>query len=403
MRLLKAVFTLALLASALLPWNATAIDRADFAGKQTGAFNPNYAEDLLVKSLLEITQGQLQQALTTVDEVLRTTPNFKLAHLVRGDLLMALSQQFQGFGNTTDSSQVEALRTEAQVRLEHYLTEEEPQKFPEPLWQLEPNQQHVIVVDASKSRLYVYRNEGGRPRYVADYYVTLGKNGSGKSSEGDKRTPLGVYFASSKLDKKLPDFYGDAAYPLNYPNVWDKHQGKSGHGIWLHGTPTTTYSRPPRASDGCVVIANQDLKSLAPILSNGKTPVIIANNIEWLEANAAIAEKASLSDALENWRRDWQAQDTDSYLAHYSKTFFSAQADLAQWAKEKRYIQARKSKVEITLSNISMFRYPDKNLQMALVSFDQDYKSGSLDSRIRKRQYWVLEDQHWKIMYEGPA
>lgn len=403
MQLLKAVLGLALLAGALLPWNATAIDHADFIGKANGTFNPNYTEDLLIKSLLEITQGQLQPALNTIDEALRTAPNFKLAHLVRGDLLMALSQQFQDFGNTGDSPQVEALRTEARTRLEHYLTQPGPQSFPDPLWQLEPNQQHVIVVDTSKSRLYVYRNEGGTPQYIADYYVTLGKNGSGKSSEGDKRTPLGVYFASSKLDKKLPDFYGDGAYPLNYPNEWDKHQGKSGHGIWLHGTPTTTYSRPPRASDGCVVIANQDLKSLAPILSSGNTPVIIASNLQWLHANAAIAEKESLADALESWRKDWQAQDSDRYLAHYADNFFSPQADRAKWAKEKRYIQTRKSKVEITLSNISMFRYPDKNLQMAVVSFEQDYNSDNLDSRIRKRQYWVLEDQHWKIMYEGPA
>lgn len=403
MRILKNALALALLASASLPWNATAIDRADFIGMRGNAFNPHYTEDMLVKGLLEITQGQLQQALATIDEVLRITPNFKLAHLVRGDLLMALSHQFRSFGNTADPAQVEDLRTEAQTRLEHYLNQSEAQSFPEPLWQLNQEQQHVIVVDTSKSRLYVYRNVDGRPQYVADYYATLGKNGSGKSIEGDKRTPLGVYFASSKITRKLPDFYGDGAYPLNYPNEWDKHQGKNGHGIWLHGTPTDTYSRPPLASDGCVVIANQDLQSLAPILSNGKTPVIIANNLQWLQGDASPGEKDRLSEALENWRQDWQAQDTDSYLAHYSKNFFSPQADLAQWSKEKRYIQARKSKVAIRLSNISMFRYPDKNLQMAVVNFEQDYKSDTLDSSIRKRQYWVLEDQRWKIMYEGPA
>src|SRR3546814_8483534 len=54
----------------------------------------------------------------------------------------------------------------------------------------------------------------------------------------------------AKLTRKLPDFYGDGAYPLNYPNEWDKHEGRKGYGIWLHGTPSTTYSRPPRASDG---------------------------------------------------------------------------------------------------------------------------------------------------------
>ena len=383
MKLIKYIFSLAIVASALLPWNATAIDGSDFIRKPGSAFSPNHTEDLLVKSLLEITQGQLQQALATIDETIRSAPNFKLAHLVRGDLLMVLSQQFQSFGNNTDEAQVEALRSEARTRLEHYLMQQKPQSVPEPLWQLDPQQHHVIVVDASKSRLYLYRNQDGQPHLVADFYVTLGKNGSGKSTEGDKRTPEGVYFASSKLTQKLPDFYGDGAYPLNYPNEWDKHQGKDGHGIWLHGTPNSTYSRPPRASDGCVVIANQDLRTLAPILNTGKTPVIITSKLDWLNPQ--------------------QGQDTDQYLAHYSPSFFSENADFAKWADYKRRIQASKPKVDIKLSNISMFRYPDTKQQMAVVTFEQDYVSNNLDSHMRKRQYWVFEDQRWKIIYEGAA
>jgi murein L,D-transpeptidase YafK len=403
MQLIKHLLSVTIVTSALLPWNATAIDGSDFIGKSGSAFNPNQTEDLLVKSLLEITRGQLQEALETIDETLRSAPNFKLAHLVRGDLLMALSQQFQSFGNDTDPAQVEALRSEARTRLAHYLAQKKSQSVPEPLWQLDPSQHHAIVVDASTSRLYLYRNRDGRPRLVADFYVTLGKNGSGKSTEGDKRTPEGVYFASSKLTQKLPDFYGEGAYPLNYPNEWDQHQGKDGYGIWLHGTPTNTYSRAPRASDGCVVIANQDLRALAPILGTGNTPVIIASKLDWLENGQGVAEKQSLNEALEDWRRDWQAQDTDRYLAHYSQSFFSENADYDKWAAYKRRIQASKPKVDIKLSNISMFRYPDTQQQMAVVTFHQDYVSDKVDSHMRKRQYWILEDQRWKIIYEGAA
>ncbi|MEO8417895.1 MAG: L,D-transpeptidase family protein [Methylophilaceae bacterium] len=411
MRILHALLTTTLFASTLLPWNATAIDRADYLGLPgSSKFSANYTEGLLVKSLLEVTRGQSQQALDTIDQLLKATPNFKLAYLVRGDLLMARAQQLQTFGNASSSSQEENSQTqiadfrdEARMRIGHYLSQQTPDSLPEPLWKLDSSMQHVIVVDTDKSRLYVYRNEGDKPRYIADYYVTLGKNGSEKQSEGDKRTPLGVYFASTKLSKKLPDLYGDAAYPLSYPNEWDRHQGKKGHGIWLHGTPSGTYSRPPRASDGCVVMTNPDLKSLAPILQNGKTPVIISNNLQWLAANQSPMQKAELVKALEAWRKDWEAQDTESYLAHYSQQFFSQGTDFDRWSKEKRRIQTNKPKVEIKLSNVSMFRYPDNQLQMAVVSFEQDYKSDNLDSRIRKRQYWALENQHWKIMYEGPA
>lgn len=401
-------FVIAIVATGILaPWNATAIDVANFSSFSFGnKFSTNYVEGLLVKSLLEITQGKLQQAQETADMLVSAAPNFKLAHLVRGDLLKARAQQLQTLGDTEAPSPeaVENLRDEARKRIERYLSHEPSANIPEPLWQLNGTQHHVIVVDTEKSRLYVYRNEKGKPQYVADYYVTIGKNGGEKHAEGDKRTPLGVYFAGTRLSRKLPDFYGEAAYPLNYPNEWDSYQGKNGHGIWLHGTPHDTYSRPPRASDGCVVMSNQDLLALAPILQQGNTPVIISSNLKWLEEYSDIAEKAELKDAIETWRQDWQEQDTERYLEHYSEDFFDKDGDnLDTWSQAKRRIQAGKPNVEIRLSNMSMYRYPDSRFEMAVVDFQQDFRSPQLQNKMSKRQYWIKENQQWKILYEGAA
>src|SRR5450830_149460 len=339
MQILKALSVSLLIGSALLPWNATAIDHLEqvkFTGNNN--FAANYTENLLVKSLLQITQGQLQQASQTIDQVIQATPNFKLAYLVRGDLLMARAQQLQSFGSAPDSNpdKVSDFRAEARMRLEHYLVKQSPSSIPEPLWQIDASQQYIIVVDADKSRLYLYRNINNQPQYVTDYYVTVGRNGSDKTSEGDKRTPIGVYYADSQSIKKLPDFYGDAAYPLNYPNEWDRHQGNNGHGIWLHGTPNDTYSRPPRASDGCVVLSNPDLKSIGPILHKGKTLYIVANNMQWVSPDQAATQKMGLTKAVEDWRKDWQSQDTDAYLSHYSNQFFTRSTNLDGWSKEKR-------------------------------------------------------------------
>ncbi len=125
---------------------------------------------------------------------------------------------------------------------------------------------------------------GGTPRYIADYYISSGKNGSQKVREGDKKTPIGVYFVTANVPReKLTDFYGRGAFPINYPNEWDKRHGRSGFGIWLHGTPSDTYSRPPRASDGCVVLSNQDLDRISATLQVGMTPVIISDGIEWID------------------------------------------------------------------------------------------------------------------------
>ncbi|PKO25827.1 MAG: hypothetical protein CVU35_02265 [Betaproteobacteria bacterium HGW-Betaproteobacteria-8] len=406
MRKFKRVFQLFIVASALLPWNATAINYGDFgsffSGKQ---FNSSNIEELLIKSLIQVTQGQTQQALDTTEELLRKAPNFKLAHLVRGDLLMARAQQINTFGNspTRSPEAIQDFQNEARQRLEHYIAQQKPRGLPEPLWQIDKSHQHVVVVDAARSRLYLYRNDDGKPVYVADFYITLGKNGIDKFVEGDQRTPIGVYFAGSKLTQTLPDFYGGMAYPLNYPNEWDRQMGKTGSGIWIHGTASDTYSRAPLASNGCLVMANPELKTLAPILQSGKTLVVIDNDLKWLGPKETAPLKASLAKALEDWRTDWESQNTERYLAHYSKSFFSKGSDYNAWANHKRRVQASKPNVEIELSNVSMLRYPNSKQEMAVVNFEQSFKSNHLDSQMRKRQYWVLENGNWKIMYEGPA
>lgn len=412
--LVNKVFTYTLLAAiTLVPWNATAVNRFSFGNLlpksnlgDAASLATNLAESLLVKSLLEISEGKNQQALNTIDQLIRSTPNFKLAYLVRGDLLMAQGKYLQAFGSA-DNNPTEAvkdLQEEARVRIESYLSKQVQEKQPNLLLAPNDQQSHLIVVDTSKSRLYLYKNENEHLKYVADYYITVGKNGVVKQNEGDKRTPIGVYFASSKLTQPLPDLYGDAAYPLNYPNEWDKENNRKGSGIWLHGTPSSTYSRPPRASDGCVVLTNQDLKALAPILQSGKTPVIIANNLEWMDNPSSNEEqKQALTTAIDDWLDDWRSQDTSKYLAHYSKDFSSNGINLEQWSEHKYRVQASKPNVEISLSNISMFSYPDNQKKMVVVDFVQDFNSPALKNKMQKRQYWIQENNTWKIIYEGAA
>ena len=405
----------------ILPWNATAINHGSMTDQLLSKkLGRNLVESLLVKSLLEITDGKTKQAFETVNELIRAAPNFKLAYLIRGDLLTAQSGALKNFGdsapstsadniiNTPSSEQIQGLRDEARTRIEYYLSEKKSAQQPNLLVKLSDEQEHLIVVDTVKSRLYLYKKVDGALQYVADYYVTIGKNGVGKQTQGDKRTPLGVYFAGQKLTQPLADMYGDAAFPLNYPNELDQHQNKNGSGIWLHGTPTDTYSRPPRASDGCVVLSNPDLKALEPILQTGKTPVIIASNLEWLEGDKSSeklemqnADKLALQKAIENWRKDWVSQNTDGYLSHYSKKFFYSDGGFSQWADYKRGIQAAKPKVSIQLEDISMFGYPDVEQPIIVVNFEQDFKSPSLQNKMRKRQYWVNENNQWKIIYEG--
>ncbi len=420
----KAITYAILAAVTLVPWNATAVNRYSvnnllpemhFNGGKSSAklvtegintavnLVGGFAENMLVKSLLEITQGKNQQALSTINELLSKTPNFKLAHLVRGDLLMAQANSLQAFGSANPPAAVKDLQDEARMRIERYLSNQSKSYAPDMLIAPNAEQKHVVVIDTDRSRLYLYKNENGKLDYVSDYYVSVGKNGLDKQTEGDKRTPIGVYFAKTKLTQPLPDFYGVGAYPLNYPNEWDSTHNRKGSGIWLHGTPSSTYSRPPRASDGCVVLTNPDLQAIGPILQTGKTPVIIASNLKWSDSADTISEKKALDNAITQWLADWKSQNTAQYLGHYSNNFSSNGISFQQWSEHKYRVQAGKPNVTINLSDISMFAYPDAEKKLVVVDFMQNFKSPALSNMMHKRQYWILENNQWKIIYEGAA
>ena len=373
-----------------------------FVSAATFAATP---EDRLSTVFQSIEANQLDEALQRVDALIREYPNFRLAHLVRGDLLLARARPLETFGNvakTVPTEKIDGLREEALVRLRAARSRPGDDRLPRYVLQLHSEQKHVLVVDSRNSRLYVFSNDKGTPRLVADYYVTLGKNGMEKTREGDQKTPVGVYHVTANLPrKKLTDFYGSGAFPINYPNEWDRRQGRNGSGIWLHGVPSAVYARPPRASDGCIVLSNPDLLSVGQHVQVGLTPVIIADEVEWADAASVAADRAALAGALEQWRADWQSRDTARYLAHYSSRFASKEGQNYQaWAEHKRKVNGAKKWIKVGLGRVAMFRYP-RERDFVVVTFDQDYKSDGLSNVMKKRQYWVKEGAQWKIIYEG--
>ena len=353
--------------------------------------------------LATVAEGRLHTALGEVDGLIGRYPNFRLAHLVRGDVLLAHTRPIGGLGNTghTAPERLEALRAEALARLQALREGPPAGAVPRHLLVLAPAQTHAIVIDASRSRVYVYENDRGQPRLVADYYSTLGKQGIGKLREGDQKTPLGVYHVTAQIPgSKLPDLYGWGAFPINYPNDWDRRLGKTGYGIWLHGVPSENYVRAPRASDGCIALANDEIADLAKRVHPGATPVVIAERVEWVTPEAWRAEREGFLRQLEAWRADWESRDAGKYLSHYAPDFRASATDLAAWSAHKRKVNAAKRWIKVGLANVSVLRAAGRE-GVIEVTFDQDYRSNNLSQRARKRQYWVEEGGRWKIAYES--
>jgi L,D-transpeptidase YnhG len=264
---------------------------------------------------------------------------------------------------------------------------------------LSERNKHAIAVDASRSRLYLFENTSSGIKLLADYYISVGKSGIDKSIEGDQRTPLGVYYITSSLSaRSLVDFYGVGALPINYPNPLDLKRGKTGGGIWLHGTPSEQFSRAPKASDGCVVLANPDLNQILTKVNARTTPVVIADRLQWVSKSSLEAEKNTFSATLQEWRKTKANADVAKLLLYYSNDFSNYGKNLSQWSTLLSNEAIKLKGKDISLTNVSLMRWIDKNETM-IVTFDEVVVGRQ--TGVTKRQYWTRDGKAWKIFFEG--
>ncbi len=110
-------------------------------------------------------------------------PNFKLAHLIHGDLLTARSGNLNYFGGRIYKSNpdvVKDFKEEASRRIKYYLQNSQ-NLTPNFNIQLSQKYKYLIYVDVKSSRLFTYKNDNGRLVFNSDHYVSIGKNGFDKN------------------------------------------------------------------------------------------------------------------------------------------------------------------------------------------------------------------------------
>jgi len=402
-----ALFCLCLLGAGLTSAHAKASAKPKPPAPQAAApaGQDGLAEARLIEIYRLIGRSDTRAALDQAQRLVSDYPHFALAQLVYGDLLSARTRPIARFGDVpanqlqANAAGLTSLRDESAARLKA-LKERPPKGYvPQEFLRLSPNSKHAIAVDAAHSRLYLFENRAAGLTLIDDYYISVGKLGVGKSTEGDQRTPLGVYFITSQLDpKNLKDFYGAGALPINYPNMLDIRRGKTGGGIWLHGTPSNQFSRPPLASDGCVVLANPDLLRVIRTVAIRSTPVVITNQINWVPQDKASTQRGPFEARLNAWRKAKSSGNLTELNAFYASDFNSGGKTRSDWlpglAREVAQARGR----ELQIKDLSLLHWQDKEETMVVTFGEVAVGQLTGDS---KRQYWARRGGQWTIIYEG--
>jgi murein L,D-transpeptidase YafK len=349
-------------------------------------------------------QGDSRTAAEQLEQLTQREPRFRLAQLLYGEVLAARSGVALANPLADENDpRVRALLQELHARLAAVGAQAPPAAaLPDVILRLSARHRYAVVVDLPRARLYVLKNVAGTLIRAGDYYVSLAKRGFGKRSAGDLRTPVGVYRVTGfKPGARLPAFYGAGAFPLDYPNDWDRLYGRAGHGIWLHGVPRQTYARAPRASEGCVVLANDDLLALKPVLLADDTPVVLGDDLQWLDAAALTQQTRALERRIEQWRASLAARDARSYAAFYAEDFRGAHGlDKAAFVTAQRRILAGSGPLEVRVRDMDLFRYPGER-ELVLARFTEELGRGRHRRVLREEQYWRREpDGRWRIVRE---
>ncbi len=272
---------------------------------------------------------------------------------------------------------------------------------PSAVLQLPAGVAHAVVVDVDANRLVLVGRGDDGPTVEEELYVAIGKAGADKRVEGDEKTPIGLYHVTRYIDgRELPAIYGVGALPVNYPNAWDRMAGRTGSGIWLHGTDKDDATLMPRSSRGCLTLLNRDFERLLEKVVVGRTPVLVGHGIDWSRPSRVAARREAVLAAIETWRQDWESRDPDAYLRHYSSDFRSDGMDLARWSAHKTRVNRAKTSIEVDLRDIALYAYPE-DPDVVVATFRQEYRSNDFDGRRFKHQYWRETPDGWRIFWEG--
>ena len=156
----------------------------------------------------------------------------------------------------------------------------------------------------------------------------------------------------------LPKIYGAGAFPISYPNDWDRFRRRSGSGIWIHGTDKDDGELPPQSSRGCLTLHNNGFEALVDHVQVARTPVLLHDQVEWVSPSQHAAGREELVSLLEGWRTDWESLDTEKYLENYGDGFRTETMDLDAWSKHKRRVNRAKEFIDVEVSDLGIFRYP---------------------------------------------
>lgn len=275
---------------------------------------------------------------------------------------------------------------------------------------------YCILANKADRTLYLLGKTAGEETWksMERFSILVGRNDGQKMSAGDQRTPEGVYFiVGRKETEELNAIYGPLAYMLNYPNEEDRKAGRTGQGIWIHGTREDTTREATR---GCVVLNNENMLTLASYLQLGiGTPVVIVNaggltvpekalDFQLLRSrrerilNEYNSRRTEFEGLLAQWKEAWESRNIEQYSRFYDFNRFSGEGmRWDAWREKKQRTFQTYSMINIGIDKVNVSEFSETT---AVILFIQRYESNIIKVQRPKKLSFYKSEAGWKIFKE---
>jgi len=235
---------------------------------------------------------------------------------------------------------------------------------PVPAWllRLPESTPTVFIAETSNAAFHRFDRTATGVQKNRQDYMSIGQAGVGKERSGDQRTPLGIYFVTEQLDTtRLHEKYGVTAFPLDYPNAWDRRLGRTGNGIWVHGVDRNGGVRPPLDTDGCIALPNERLLALEDVFTPNVTPVLIAIELAWTDAAAHDELSSAFESAVTRWAENLERGDLFAWLDTYDASFEHWGMNKSEWAAFTLQTLGQRAVETVTVSDLLLLGDPSED------------------------------------------
>ncbi len=384
-------------------------DLSDIANpiKQIKQINPTYPNEsefyttidsqqidrVTAQALQAIEQGELAIARALLQELIITFPNYHLGQLLFAELHAANTSLNSSLNRAHYTQDFMNLLLEASTRLRHSHRFSShavtTNAIPNDLLKIGKGLEHWVQVDLEQGTQTVFKVQNGALSKVWEQYVGYGAGGFDKYKEGDLKTPLGIYRIDGyRSDASLPELYGSGALTLDYPNLADRHENRTGSGIWLHGVPRHNRTRGPLSSEGCVIMGNDYINTLHSLVNPSNTLVALSSASAIEQPNIELNE---LKSAFLQWRTQY-IQSAGLSVGFIESSDTSSKAESSEWP-------VRWKDVTLAISGASSINGEPQNVVMYFQP--KNTENSSLERPSFKALFWKRSApgaQNWVLV-----